>query len=108
MRSKGFKETPLEEGNFVFPDLEILPPTHPSSNPCPRNCPHPAGAGLIPPTPFLTQEKFPTEGFLRMSSCWGELLLGELLHVTKSSNSNILINGCKRHFQILGADDSLL
>lgn len=64
MRSKGFKETPLEEGNFTFPDLELLPPTHPSPKPCCKNCPRPAGAGLIPPAPLLTQENFSTEGFL--------------------------------------------
>ena len=88
MHSKGFKETPLEEGNFAFPDSELLPLTHPSPNPCPMSCPCPAGAGLIPSSPLLTQQKFPAEGFLRMRSFWAELLLGELLHIIKSGNTN--------------------
>lgn len=85
VRSKGFEEIPLEEGNFAFPDSELLPLTHPSPNPCPKSCPCQAGAGLIPPSLLLTQEKFPEEGFLRMSSRRGELLW----HIIKSRNSNI-------------------
>lgn len=64
MRSKGFKETPLEEGNFAFPESGLLLLTHPSLNPCPKNCHHPAWAGLVPPSPLLIQQNFPTEGFL--------------------------------------------
>lgn len=98
VRSKGFKETPLEEGNFAFPDSELLSPTHPSPNPCPKNCPRPAGAGLIPPSPLLTQEKFPAEGFLRMSSREGELLL----HVIESGNSNTSYRWLETAFSDVG------
>lgn len=83
MRSKGFKETPLEDGKFAFPHLEQLPPTHPSANPCPKNCPCPASAGLNPSSPLLTQQKIPAEDFLQKSSHQGELLL-----VIKSDSSN--------------------
>lgn len=109
MRSTGFKETPLEEGNFAFPDSELLPPMHPSLNPCPKNCPRPDGAGLIPPSPLLAQQKFPAEGFLRMSSRRGQLLLGELLHIIKSGNSKTFLpDGWKQRFWMLGGDSSLL
>lgn len=55
---------------------------------CPKNFPLPARAGSIPSSPPLTQQKFPTEGFLQTSSCWGELLCRELPHVIEASISS--------------------